>query len=279
MPGRVEGKVAFITGAARGQGRSHAVTLAREGADIIAVDITKQIDSVPYAIATPEDLTETVTQVEALGRRIVAAQADVRDYDALKQTLDEGVAELGRLDIVSANAGIFGFGTVQELAEQTWRDMIDVNLTGEWHAVKAAIPHLRAGGRGGSIILTSSTMGLKAEPNIGHYNSAKHGVVGLMRTLALELAPDMIRVNALAPTTVNTDMIHNSATYELFAPDLPAAERTREALAPRFQDLNALPIPWVEPADISNAVLFLASDEARYITGITLPVDAGQLLK
>jgi (+)-trans-carveol dehydrogenase len=279
MAGRVEGKVAFITGAARGQGRSHALTLAREGADIIAVDITKQIDTVPYPMATPDDLTETVNQVKALGRRIVAAQADVRDYDALKQALDEGVAELGRLDIVSANAGVFGFGTVQELAEQTWRDMIDVNLTGEWHAVKAAIPHLRAGGTGGSIILTSSTMGLKAEPNIGHYNSAKHGVVGLMRTLALELAPDMIRVNALAPTTVNTDMIHNSATYELFAPDLPAAERTREALAPRFQDLNALPIPWVEPADISNAVLFLASDEARYITGITLPIDAGQMIK
>jgi (+)-trans-carveol dehydrogenase len=279
MAGRVEGKVAFITGAARGQGRSHAIRLAQEGADIIAVDITKQIDSVPYALAAPEDLAETVKQVEALGRRIVASQADVRDYDALKQALDEGVAELGRLDIVSANAGVFGFGTVQELAEQTWRDMIDVNLTGEWHAVKAAIPHLRAGGNGGSIILTSSTMGLKAEPNIGHYNSAKHGVVGLMRTLALELAPDMIRVNALAPTTVNTDMIHNSATYELFAPDLPAAERTREALAPRFQDLNALPIPWVEPADISNAVLFLASDEARYITGITLPIDAGQMIK
>ena len=279
MAGRVEGKVAFITGAARGQGRSHALTLAREGADIIAVDITKQIDTVPYPMATPDDLTEMVNQVEALGRRIVAAQADVRDYDALKQALDEGVAELGRLDIVSANAGVFGFGTVQELAEQTWRDMIDVNLTGEWHAVKAAIPHLRADGTGGSIILTSSTMGLKAEPNIGHYNSAKHGVVGLMRTLALELAPDMIRVNALAPTTVNTDMIHNSATYELFAPDLPAAERTREVLAPRFQDLNALPIPWVEPADISNAVLFLASDEARYITGVALPVDAGQMIK
>ena len=279
MAGRVEGKVAFITGAARGQGRSHALTLAREGADIIAVDIAKQIDSVPYPLATPDDLAETVKQVEALDRRIVAAEADVRDYDALKQALDEGVAELGRLDIVSANAGVFGFGTVQELAEQTWRDMIDVNLTGEWHAVKAAIPHLRAGGRGGSIILTSSTMGLKAEPNIGHYNSAKHGVVGLMRTLALELAPDMIRVNALAPTTVNTHMIHNSATYELFAPDLPAAERTREALAPRFQDLNALPIPWVEPADISNAVLFLASDEARYITGVALPVDAGQMIK
>jgi (+)-trans-carveol dehydrogenase len=157
--------------------------------------------------------------------------------------------------------------------------MIDVDLTGFWHAVKAAIPHLRAGGRGGSIILTSSTMGLKAEPNIGHYNSAKHGVVGLMRTLALELAPDFIRVNSVHPTTVNTHMVQNSATYEVFAPDLPAAERTREALAPRFQNLNAMPIPWVEPAEISNAVLWLASDESRYVTGITLPVDAGQMLK
>jgi (+)-trans-carveol dehydrogenase len=193
------------------------------------------------------------------------------------QQLGSGV--LGRLDIVSANAGIFGFGTVQELAEQTWQDMIDVDLTGVWHTVKAAIPHLRAGGCGGSIILTSSTMGLKAEPNIGHYNSAKHGVVGLMRTLALELAPDFIRVNSVHPTTVNTHMVQNSATYEVFAPDLPAAERSRQTLAPRFQDLNAMPIPWVEPAEISNAVMWLASDESRYVTGVTLPVDAGQMLK
>jgi SDR family mycofactocin-dependent oxidoreductase len=270
--------VAFITGAARGQGRSHAIRLAQEGADIIAVDITKQIDSVPYAMATPDDLAETVKQVEALGRRIVAAQADVRDYDALKQALDDGVAELGRLDIVSANAGIFSYGTLAELPEQTWQDMIDTNLTGAWHAAKAAIPHLRAAG-GGSMILTSSTMGLMAIPNLGHYVAAKHGVVGLMRTLALELAPDFIRVNSIHPASVDTDMVHNAAMYALFAPDLPEDQRTRQTLAPRFQALEVLPIPWVEPADISNAVLFLASDEARYITGITLPVDAGQLLK
>src|SRR5580700_3719002 len=277
MAGRVEGKVAFITGAARGQGRSHALTLAREGADIIAVDITKQIDTVPYPMATPDDLTETVNQVKALGRRIVAAQADVRDYDALKQALDEGVAELGRLDIVSANAGIFGFGTVQELAEQTWRDVIDVDLTGEWHAVKAAIPHLRAGGRGGSIILTSSDLGLKAAANQAHYVAASHGVVGLMRTLALELAPDFIRVNALAPTTVDTPMVMNSATYRLFRPDLE--NPTADDMAEASRAGNALPIAWVEPADISNAVLWLASDESRYVTGITLPVDAGWFVK
>jgi SDR family mycofactocin-dependent oxidoreductase len=278
MTGRVEGKVAFITGAARGQGRSHALTLAREGADIVAIDIAKQIDSVPYPMATPDDLAETVKQVEALGRRIVAAQADMRDYDALKQALDDGVAQLGRLDIVSANAGIFSYGTLAELPEQTWQDMIDTNLTGAWHAAKAAIPHLRAAG-GGSMILTSSTMGLMAISNLGHYVAAKHGVVGLMRTLALELAPDFIRVNSIHPASVDTDMVHNAAMYALFAPDLPEDQRTRQTLAPRFQALEVLPIPWVEPADISNAVLFLASDEARYITGITLPVDAGATLK
>ena len=278
MAGRVAGKVAFITGAARGQGRSHAIRLAQEGADIIAVDLAGQIGSVPYAMATPDDLAETVKEVEALDRRIVATQADVRDYGALKAAVDEGVAQLGHLDIVSANAGIFSFGTMEELDETHWQDMIDVNLTGVWHAAKAAIPHLRANG-GGSMILTSSTAGLQALPNTGHYNAAKHGVVGLMRTLALELAPDMIRVNSVHPTAVNTDMIQNSATYELFASDLPVAERTREALASRFGELNVLPIPWVEPVDISNAVLWLASDEARYVTGVTLPVDAGLLTK
>jgi (+)-trans-carveol dehydrogenase len=249
MAGRVAGKVAFITGAARGQGRSHAIRLAQEGADIIAVDLADQIGSVPYAMSTPDDLAETVKEVEALDRRIV-----------------------------SANAGIFSFGTMEELDEKHWQDMIDVNLTGVWHAAKAAIPHLRAA-RGGSMILTSSTAGLQALPNTGHYNAAKHGVVGLMRTLVLELAPDMIRVNSVHPTAVDTDMIQNSATYEPFAPDLPPAERTKEVLSERFQTLNVLPIPWVEPIDISNAVLWLASDEARYVTGVTLPVDAGLLTK
>jgi SDR family mycofactocin-dependent oxidoreductase len=278
MPGRVEGKVAFITGAARGQGRSHAIRLAQEGADIIAVDICQQIESVPYPMATPDDLEQTVKEVEALDRRIVATQADTRDYEALKAALDAGVDQLGRLDIVSANAGIFSFGTLDELPEREWRDMLDVNLTGVWHAAKAAIPHLRAAG-GGSIILTSSDLGLEGMPNVGHYVAAKHGVVGLMRTLALELAPDFIRVNSLHPTTVNTGMIQNDATYELFAADLPKAERTREVVSERFQAINALPIPWVEPADISNAVLWLASDESRYVTGVTLPIDAGELLK
>ena len=277
MTGRVEGKVGFITGAARGQGRSHAVRLAEEGADIIAVDICAQIGSVPYEMATPADLAETVREVESLDRRIVAAEADVRDYAALKAALDDGVAQLGGLDIVSANAGIASFAPAADLEEATWQDMIDVNLTGVWHAAKAAIPHLIAGGRGGSIVLTSSTAGLVALPNMAHYVAAKHGVVGLMRTLALELAPHSIRVNSVHPTGVNTPMVQNEPTMRVFLPGVenPTAEQYAKAMGA----LNALPIPWVEPRDVSNAVLFLASDEARYITGVTLPVDAGSTQK
>ena len=275
--GRLEGKVAFITGAARGQGRSHAIRLAQEGADIIAIDVCGQIESVPYPMATPADMADTVKEIEALDRRIVATQADVRDFGAVKKALDEGVAQLGRLDIVSANAGISSVGPADELPEQTWQDMIDTNLTGVWHTAKAAIPHLIAGGRGGSIVLTSSAAGLMAYPNVAHYVSAKHGVVGLMKTLALELAPHMIRVNSIHPTQVNTDMIMNEVTFKLFSPDNP--KPTIDDFRPVSQLMNALPIPWVEPVDISNAVLFLASDEARYITGVTLPVDAGAVIK
>ncbi|MCW2897333.1 MAG: (+)-trans-carveol dehydrogenase [Trebonia sp.] len=278
MAGRVQGKVAFITGAARGQGRSHAIRLAQEGADIIAVDILEDVPGIPYAGATEADLAETVKLVEALDRRIVASKADVRNYAALQAAVDDGVAQLGRLDIVSANAGI---GTsphhAWEIDADTWQTMIDINLTGVFNTAKAAIPHLIAGGKGGAIILTSSAAGLQAYENIAHYVSAKHGVVGLMRTLALELAPYMIRVNSIHPTQVDTPMIQNEATYRLFRPDLE--HPTREDFAPASQSVNALPIPWVEPVDISNAVLFLASDEGRYITGVTLPVDAGTVIK
>jgi (+)-trans-carveol dehydrogenase len=277
MPGRLEGKVAFITGAARGQGRSHAVRLAQEGADIIAVDVCSQIDSVPYAMSTSADLAQTVKEVEATDRRIVATEADVRDYDALKAAVDDGVSQLGRLDIVSANAGICSYGIAADLPEQTWQDMIDVNLTGVWHTTKVATPHLIEGGRGGSIVITSSVGGLRANPNVVHYVAVKHGVVGLMRTLALELAPHMIRVNTIHPTQVNTGLCMNDATFKLFSPDLE--NPTIEDFAPLSQALNALPIPWVEPIDISNALLFLASDEARYITGVTLSVDAGMAIK
>ena len=277
MAGRVAGKVAFITGAARGQGRSHAVRLAQEGADIIAVDLCAQIDSVPFPMATPEDLAETVAQVEALDRRIVATQADVRDYAALKAALDDGVAGLGRLDIVSANAGICSYGRADVLPGQTWQDIIDTNLTGVWHTAKAAIPYLIAGGRGGSIILTSSGGGIRAMENLVHYAASKHGVIGIMRTLALELGPHFIRVNALLPGTVNTPMIQNEPCYRLFRPDLD--DPTVEDLTDRLTGRNSLPIRWVEPVDVSNALLFLASDEGRYITGVPLPIDSGSLNK
>src|SRR5690606_1019349 len=236
-----EGKVAFITGVARGQGRSHAIRLAQEGADIIGIDVLEEVPGAPYGPATQEDLAETVRQVEALDRRIVATKADVRDFDALKAAVDDGVAQLGRLDIVAANAGIStAMAPAEDLSEEMWVDMVDVNLNGVWRTCKAAIPHLKASG-GGSIIITSSDAGLFAFPNIADYVSAKHGVVGLMRTLALELAPHMIRVNSVHPTVVDTPMVNNEATYRLFRPDLdnPTAEDFKEAAA----GINALPIP------------------------------------
>jgi (+)-trans-carveol dehydrogenase len=278
MAGRVEGKVAFITGAARSQGRSHALRLAQEGADIIAVDIAGPVESIQmYPPATEEDLAETVRQVEALDRRIVAVKADVRDTGALRAAVDEGVAQLGRLDIVLANAGVFEIQPALDVTDDAWREMIDINLTGVWNTCKVALPHLIEGGRGGAIVLTSSTAGLKGTPNTIHYTAAKHGVVGIMRTLANEFAQHSIRVNSVHPTGVDTVMIQNPKTWGLFNPDDPAP--SREAAAPIFQSTNALPIPWVEPVDISNAILFLVSDEARYITGVTLPVDAGYTVK
>jgi (+)-trans-carveol dehydrogenase len=275
MAGQMDGKVAFITGAARGMGRSHALRFAREGADIIAVDLCRQIDSVPYELSTADDLADTAAQIESAGRRVVTRVADVRDYRATRQAADDGVAELGHLDVVVANAGIFSFGRLETLDERTWQDMIDVNLTGAWNTAKAAIPHLRDRG-GGCIVFVSSTAALRGTENIGHYAAAKRGVASLMQTLAVELAADSIRVNAVYPTTVDTDMIHNEATYSLFAPDLDAAARTRDRLAERFRAQHALGVPWVEPADISNAVLWLASAQARYVTGASLPIDAGR---
>jgi (+)-trans-carveol dehydrogenase len=281
MTGRVEGKVAFITGAARGQGRSHAVRLAQEGADIIAVDICKPIrPGVESAIppSTPEDLAETANLVKGLNRRIVTAEVDVRDYPALKAAVDSGVEQLGRLDIIVANAGIGNGGnTLDETTDEDWDEMMDVNLSGVWKTVKAAVPHIKAGGRGGSIVLTSSVGGLKAYPMCGNYVAAKHGVVGLMRGFAVELGQHMIRVNSVHPTHVATPMLHNEGTFKMFRPDL--ANPGRDDMAPICQLFHTMPVPWVEPVDISNAVLFFASDESRYITGVTLPIDLGSCLK
>jgi (+)-trans-carveol dehydrogenase len=279
MTGRVEGKVAFITGAARGQGRAHAVRLAQEGADIIAVDICKKIDTVDViAASTPEDLAETADLVKGHNRRIYTAEVDVRDYDALKAALDTGVEQLGRLDIIVANAGIGNGGqTLDKTSEADWTAMIDINLSGVWKSVKAGVPHILAGGRGGSIILTSSVGGLKAYPHCGHYVAAKHGVVGLMRTFAVELGAQNIRVNSVHPTNVNTPLFMNDDTMKLFRPDLenPGPDDMKVV----GQLMHTLPIGWVEPEDIANAVLFLASDESRYVTGVTLPIDGGSCLK
>lgn len=279
MAGRVDGKVAFITGAARGQGRSHAVRLAEEGADIIAIDICGPVSSNPQIEpATRDDLAETADLVKQLNRRIVTAEVDVRDYAAVKAAVDSGVEQLGRLDIICANAGIGNGGqTLDFTSEEDWNDMIDVNLSGVWKSVKAAVPHLISQGQGGSIILTSSVGGLKAYPHTGHYIAAKHGVVGLMRTFAVELGHHSIRVNSVHPTNVNTPLFMNEGTMKLFRPDLetPGPDDMKVVA----QLMHVLPIGWVEPVDISNAVLFLASDESRYVTGLPMTIDAGSMLK
>ncbi len=276
MTGRLAGKVAFITGAARGQGRSHAVRFAEEGADIVALDLCGELEEVPYPLGTAAELAETVRQVEALGRGIVARQGDVRDQASIDAVVAEGIDRFGRLDVVCANAGVNKPAPILEMTEATWSAIIDVDLSGVWRTCKAAIPHLIAGGRGGAIVLTSSAAGLKGYQNIAHYTAAKHGVNGLMKTLAQELAPHRIRVNTVNPTQVDTPMIMNDPMYKLFCPDLQAP--TREDFAPVSQAMNALPIPWVDSSDVSNAVLFLVTDEARYITGVALPVDAGVLI-
>ena len=269
MAGRLEGKVALISGAARGQGRSHAVRLAQEGADIIAFDVCQQLPTVGYKMATPEDLKETAKQVEDLDRRIIAREADVRDGAAVRALVEEGVAELGRLDIVSANAGIATFSeNAWSMEEDVWEETIAVNLTGVWKTLKAAIPAMIDAGNGGSIVITSSTAGIKGMAGIAHYDSSKHGVVGLMRTLAIELAQHSIRVNTVHPTGVNTPMVVNDYMAQFLTDDFAASNM-----------MNLLPVEMVEAVDISNAVLWLASDEARYVTGTCLPVDAGFLQK
>ena len=268
MGSLLEGSVALITGAARGQGRSHAVRLAEEGADIIATDISTQIETVKYAVATTDDMAETTRLVEATGRRIVARDADVRDLDALQAAVDDGIAELGHVDIVIANAGI-GVQEVDaptwKISAERWRDVIDVNLTGVWHTIKATVPAMIERDEGGSVVIINSTAGLKGQPFFSDYAASKHGCVGLMRTLAKELAPHQIRVNSVHPTGVRTPMVENEALAAFVEanPDMVATLS------------NMLPVDMLEPSDVTNAVLWLVSDAARYVTAITLPVDAG----
>ena len=267
--GKLDGKVAFITGAARGQGRSHAVRLAQEGADIIAVDVCKQLRAVRYPMSTPEDLEQTVKEVESLGRRSVAREADVRDASALQEALDDGVRELGRVDIVVANAGIGPGGDATP--DEQWDEVVDVNLKGVWNTGRVAIPSMIERGEGGAIVLTSSTGGLIG-PGINYpgtlaYIAAKHGVIGLMRSWANYLAPYSIRVNSVAPTTVRTPMAGGGNVKAILehSPELAGSL------------LNAMPVEAVDPIDVSNAIAWLVSDEARYVTGTVVPVDAGNV--
>ncbi|MGI5219531.1 mycofactocin-coupled SDR family oxidoreductase [Nocardia sp. CA-290969] len=274
--GTLDGKVAFITGAARGQGRSHAVRFAREGADIIAVDTTADAKSVPYPLASAEDLAETARLVEGEGRRILARDADVRDLAALTAAVGEGVKAFGRLDIVVANAGISSPAPTLGMSEDTWQEMIDINLTGVWKSLKASVPHIIESGHGGSVVITSSVAAMVAQENIAHYSAAKAGLVSLMKVLAKELAPQNIRVNTVHPGTVGTDMVYNESTYRLFRPDLENPGRADfEAVAGA---MNRLPVIALEPEDITDTVLFLVSDAAKYITGTTHVVDAGNAL-
>lgn len=258
---RLRGTVAFVTGAARGMGRSHCVRMAAEGADIIAVDLA------PSSV----DLDETALLVRNLGRRCTTSAADVRDRESLAAAVSNGVAELGRLDVIVANAGIYAdLALSWELQESAWRRTVDINLTGVWHTITAAMPHLSDGG---SVVIVSSTNGVKGTANTAHYSASKHAVVGLARTLANELGPRGIRVNTVHPGAVGTSMIRNPDVFANLRPDLESpSERDAVAL---LAAKNLLPVPWLDPIDVSNAVLFLASEESRYVTGTQLVVDAG----
>ena len=263
--GRVSGKVALITGAARGQGRSHAVRLAREGADIIGIDVCSDLDSVAYPLATPADLDKTARMVEEVGGQMVTAQVDVRDHDALVDAVNDGVDQLGRLDIAIANAGVCSIQRWDEVEPAVWDAVIGINLTGAWNTCVASIPHLLAGG-GGSMILVSSTAGLKGQPFLTPYVASKHGMVGVMRSLANELASHGIRVNSVHPTGVDTPMLVGMTGL---------TDRIESSPDVGSLFLNSLPVDLVAPEDVSDAVLFLASDESRYVTGLSLTIDAG----
>ena len=274
--GLLEGKVAVVTGAARGQGRSHCVRLAEEGADIIALDSCVTYEGTVYEGATEGDLAETERLVNELGRGILAAKASVQNWDELRSVVDEGASRFGRIDILAANAGVFISNLVHEISEAEWTQMIDINLSGSWRSCKAVIPHMIAGGRGGSLVLTSSGVGLRGSVNMAHYVAAKHGVTGLARALAVELGPHSIRANSIHPTFTNTAMIQSPAMWQLFTPGA-SDEVAFEAFKEAARNYHPLPVSWVEPRDISEAVLYLASDAARFVTGVALPVDCGIL--
>ena len=277
MAGRVEGKVAFITGAAHGQGRSHAIRLAQEGADIVAVDLCQDYDTVGYPMGTEEELDQTVKSVEALDRRAVKVVADVRDPNAMKAAFETGIAELGEVDVICANAGIASYAAEQ--TRQHYIDVLNINLVGVLNTVMAGLPHLP---RGGSVIVTGSLAallkgGVGGAGGGGAYTFAKRTLVPFVQSTAAAVANEFIRVNGVHPTNCNTNLLQNDDMYRMFRPDLESP--TKEDAAPAFSTLQQMPVPWIEPEDVSEVVLFLASDASRYVTGQFIACDAGGHLK
>ncbi len=270
--GAVEGRVALVTGAARGQGRAHAIALADEGADVVVTDLCADIASVPYGLGTEAELAETVALVEATGRRCLSMTADTRDSDAMGLVVDAAIDTFGTIDICVANAGVTGYGRFHELDDETWNDMIDVDLTGTFKTIRAVLPHMLER-RYGRIIATSSMAGRMGNANLSHYVAAKWGVIGMVKSLAMEVANKGITVNAVAPAAVDTPMLHNEAMYRLFCPDMDAP--TREDVTPRYQAMNRLGVAWMAPEEVSRAVLFVAADAAGAMTGQVIEVSLG----
>ena len=270
--GSVEQRVALVTGAARGQGRAHALALAAEGADLIITDVCADIDTIPYALGTSEELVETAAMVEATGRRCLALTADTRDSAVMAEVVAAGLDAFGKIDICVANAGVTGYGKFHELDDDTWNDMIDVDLTGTFKTIRAVLPHMLER-RYGRVIATSSMAGRMGNANLAHYVAAKWGVIGMVKSLAMEVANKGITVNAIAPAAVDTPMLHNEAMYRLFCPDLDTP--TREDVTPRYQAMNRLGVAWMDPAEVSRAVLFVAADAAGSMTGQVIEVSLG----
>ncbi|MFN3258679.1 MAG: mycofactocin-coupled SDR family oxidoreductase [Ilumatobacter sp.] len=275
--GQLDGRVALITGAARGQGRSHAVRLAEMGADLVLVDVCADLPTIPYPQPGRDALDETASLAAAAGARVESVIADVRDAAAMADATRRAVDQFGSIDIVVANAGVIQLKPATEITPTDWADVIGINLTGVWNTIAPAIGPMIDRGRGGVISITTSAAGLKGPPNMAHYAASKSGVIGLMRSLSAELGPHSIRVNCLAPTTVDTEMVHWPEAYAMFRPDLDAPGR--DDVEAVFTSLNAMPVPWIEPIDVTEALAFVVSDRARYMTGAVLPVDAGTLVK
>jgi SDR family mycofactocin-dependent oxidoreductase len=270
--GSVDGRVALVTGAARGQGRAHAIALANEGADLVITDLCADISTVPYSLGSSEELAETASMVEATGRRCLTMTADIRDTAAMGLVVEAGLDTFGAIDICVANAGVTGYGKFHELDDDTWNDMIDVDLTGTFKTIRAVLPTM-LDRRYGRIIATSSMAGRMGNANLAHYVAAKWGVIGMVKSLAMEVANKGITVNAIAPAAVDTPMLHNEAMYKLFCPDMEAP--TREDVTPRYQAMNRLGVAWMDPEEISRAVLFVAADAAGSMTGQVIEVSLG----